>query len=289
MSLPSPFVSPDWLHENLSDPNVRVVDATWFLPGTDRNALEEYRRRHIPGAVYFDLDLVADTDTDLPHMVASPEKFSRMVGALGIRDSNKIIVYDGPGMFSAARVWWNFKIMGANDCFVLEGGLTRWLQLGLPATDRPSIPAHVPFKARFAEKLVVREAQIQTLLATSDLQGKFQIVDVRPSLRFAGLEPEPRPGVRSGSMPASINLPYSDLVQTDALCPPEVLRERIFAAGIDPSRPIIASCGSGVTAPILCIALASMGIEAMHVYDGSWAQWAAANGNPVIGADGKPV
>ncbi|HHS82282.1 MAG TPA: 3-mercaptopyruvate sulfurtransferase [Devosia sp.] len=289
MGAQSPFVSTDWLRENLSAPEVRVVDATWYLPNDARDARAEYAQRHIPGAVYFDLDRIADTTSDLPHMVAPPDVFSDKVGELGIRDTNTIVIYDAPGLFSAARVWWNFRIMGAQNCFVLKGGLNRWMAEGHPVTDQRATPARVPFTARFADTKVISEAQIQALLKTPDIREKFQFVDLRPAMRFAGLEEEPRPGVRSGYMPGSINLPYSDLIEGDQLCEPEQLAERIRAAGIDPEKPLIASCGSGVTAPILCLALAELGINAMHVYDGSWAEWAAQNDNPVLGADGNPA
>ncbi len=289
MTLPSPFVDTHWLAEHLSDPSVCVVDASWYLPSAGRDGAAEFQQVHIPGAVYFDLDRVAAGATDLPHMIATPEVFSRAVGDLGIRDTNTVVVYDSAGLLSAARVWWNFRIMGAQNCFVLRGGLPKWLAEGRPVSSGPCLPTPRPFSPKFAADMVVDKLEILRQIERGD-EPDFQVVDVRPNLRFAGLEAEPRPGLRSGSMPGSINLPFSDLIENGQLIAPPAFISRAQTAGIDLKKPIVASCGSGVTAPILCLALAQSGIECMRVYDGSWAEWGrTGNGLPVVGADGSLI
>ena len=286
---PSPFVDTDWLADQLSRPDICVVDGSWHLPNQNRDAGAEFLKNHIPGAVYFDLDVIADTSVDLPHMVASPDKFSRMVGALGIRESNIIVIYDSVGLFSAARVWWNFKIMGAKNCFVLEGGLPKWISENRPLQRGANNSLAKPFDVNFQKDCIVDQAQVSNLISSETDTIEQQIIDLRPQLRFAGLEGEPRPGLRSGSMPGSINLPFTDLIVDGHLIDPDKLIARFLAAGIDLTKPVIASCGSGVTAPILCLALAQIGIDQMKIYDGSWAEWGMDNGLPVIGATGEFV
>ena len=289
LNVPSPFVDTDWLQEHLSSPDICVVDGSWYLPHMQRNAHEEFLGIHIPGAVYFDLDEIADTSTDLPHMVAAPQEFAKMVGNLGIRDTNTVIVYDSAGLFSAPRVWWNFKIMGLKNCFVLRGGLPKWIKENRQTSSDASMPLPRPFTAKPALRSIVGRGEIQSISGAKPASNQVQIVDLRPAMRFAGLQEEPRPGLRSGYMPNSINLPFTDLIVDGNLIGSQDIIKRLNEVGIDLNRPIIASCGSGVTAPILCLALAKIGIDAMRVYDGSWAEWAMQNNGPVIGADGALI
>ena len=289
MGIPSPFVDTDWLAAHLSSPDVCIVDASWYLPNAERNARAEFLAAHIPGAVYFDLDVIADTSVDLPHMVAGPDKFSKMVGDLGIRETNTIIIYDSAGLFSAARVWWNFKIMGARNCYVLEGGLPKWMAENRPLHQGNSLQTQRHFQAEFAPELVVDKQGVLRCIIANKISLQTQIVDMRSNMRFAGLEAEPRPGLRSGYMPTSINLPFADLIENGQLIESGALVKRIEAAGIDLSMPIISTCGSGVTAPLLNLALAELGIDSMRVYDGSWAEWGIPGLLPVLGPDGQPV
>lgn len=290
MNTNSPFVDSHWLSSHLSSPDVCLVDGSWHLPNQNRNAIEEFLATHIPGAVYFDLDLIADTSTGLPHMIASADQFATMVGNLGIRESNTIIIYDSLGLFSAARVWWNFKIMGAKNCYVLEGGLPKWQNENRPIASGKSMHSPRPFTANYSSNYLILPEQILANMKAPAEKRPMQVVDLRPSMRFAGLGEEPRPGLRSGNIPHSFNLPFDDLIEEGVLLPKAELRKRMEAAGIDLERPIAASCGSGVTAPILSLALAAMGINSMYVYDGSFAEWGQQdNGLPVLGADGQEV
>lgn len=274
----SPLVSTEWLDEHLADPSVKVLDASWHLPTANRNPQAEFAREHIPSAQFFDIDGIAMPDTGLPHMAASPELFSEMVSALGISVDDTIIVYDTVGLFSAARAWWNFRVMGARSTFVLDGGLPKWRSEGRPVTtkiERPGPARFVPSPVRDA---IVSAETLLELLNT----GKMQIADVRPAARFNGEAPEPRAGLRSGHMPRALNLPFSALIADGRLANEEVLRRTILDAGIDPDKPLVTSCGSGVTAPLLNLALAQLGVEALSVYDGSWAEWGGRDDLPVV-------
>ncbi|HUV32487.1 MAG TPA: 3-mercaptopyruvate sulfurtransferase [Devosiaceae bacterium] len=273
MSAPaSALVDPQWLADRLGDAGLSIVDASWHMPADGRDARAEFEAVHIPGAVFFDIDAIADTAIRLPHMLVSEETFASLVGALGISDTDTIVVYDTVGLFSAARAWWNFRIMGAEKVFVLSGGLPGWRKAGLAIESGPVHPEPVRFNTRFRPGSAVSAQQI---LAMLDDPGRAQIVDVRSAARFNAEVDEPRPGVRRGRIPGSLNLPFGALVEDGRLRDAAGLMRAIAATGIDPDKPVITSCGSGVTAPILNLALAEAGYDHMMVYDGSWAEWGA--------------
>jgi len=263
------FVSTDWLAARLGDPDVAVVDGSWHLPTLKRDARAEYLAAHVPGAVFFDIDAVADTTVPLPHMLPTADAFATAVGALGIDDRQRIVVYDTPGLSSAPRVWWTFRIMGAADVVILDGGLTKWQAEGRLVESGEAVRPPRRFNARLNAAAVRNLDQIREGVAAS----AFQLVDARSRHRFLGAAPEPRPGVRSGRVPGSYNLPYADLVADGRLKDPESVRRAFADAGVDLDRPIVTSCGSGVTAAILTLALETIGVTGTALYDGSWAEW----------------
>jgi thiosulfate/3-mercaptopyruvate sulfurtransferase len=268
----SPLVAPQWLADRLGDAGLSVVDASWHMPDSGRDARAEFEAAHVPGAVFFDIDAIADTTIALPHMLAGENTFADMVGALGIADTDTIVVYDTVGLFSAARAWWNFRVMGAGDVFVLNGGLPGWQAAGLPVESGSAHPAPARFNARLRPGAAI---PAQRILGMLDDPDRAQIVDVRSAARFNSEVDEPRPGVRRGRIPGSLNLPFGALIERGQLRDAAALEAEFAAAGIDPDKPVITSCGSGVTAPILNLALAVAGHEQMMVYDGSWAEWGA--------------
>jgi len=247
------------------------------MPQSGRNPAAEFEIAHIPGAVFFDIDAIADTSSPLPHMVATPDDFAAHAGALGISRDHTIVVYDGSGLFSAARAWWNFRIMGAEDVRVLAGGLPRWQAEARPIESGPALPVPAVFEPRFQADTVASADTIRQAIET----GR-QIVDVRSAGRFAGTEPEPRPGLACGHMPGARNLPFGSLIENGEMRAPDELQRIIAGAGIDAARPVISTCGSGVSAPLFNLALARLGIEALGVYDGSWAEWGALPGAPIV-------
>lgn len=265
------LVSTDWLAGELGGGDVRPVDGTWHMPQLRRDARREFVEAHIPGAAFFDIDAIADTSVDLPHMLPDPALFARAVGEMGIGDGDRVVVYDTRGVVSAARVWWMFRVFGHERVAVLDGGLRRWRAEGRPLGSGEPRPRPRPYTPRVRPELVRGLDEVRAALA-----GRRELVlDARSRGRFAGTEPEPRPGLRGGHMPGARNLPYEDLYQGDGtLLPPAELRQRFAAAGVTPERAVITTCGSGVTACILALALHLIGRDDVAVYDGSWTEWA---------------
>ena len=270
-------VSPDWLESHLGDPNLRIVDASWYLPAQNRDATAEYLQSHIPGSVFFDQDRIAEPGSDLPHTLPSPDVFARFAGALGLSDTNTIVVYDGPGMFTAPRVWWMLRIMGAGDVFLLDGGFDNWKREGRPTDDASPVVMPAQFETRFDGSAV---ASLEMMLSIID-RGDVQIADARSPGRFEGTEPEPRDGMRSGHMPGAFNLPVISLSENGYLKDLVTLRSLFVEAGIDPARPVVTTCGSGVTAAVITLALESLGYSDNMLYDGSWSQWGSLPDTPV--------
>jgi thiosulfate/3-mercaptopyruvate sulfurtransferase len=274
----SPLVSTDWLVEHLDDPGLVVLDGSWHMPAEGRDPKAEYAAGHIPGAVFFDIDGVADHATDLPHMLPRPADFATAARRLGVEPGSTIVIYDSVGIFSAPRVWWSFRAMGHGAVFVLDGGLKKWAAEGHPVEAGWHEPAHGEFKARPKPDLY---ASFDTVKAVVE-GGGAQLVDARSATRFRGDAPEPRPGLRAGHMPGALNLPWSQLVGADGeLASPERLWAAFDAAGVDLAEPIVATCGSGISAATLALALARLGRDDVAVYDGSWTEWGARADAPI--------
>ena len=267
---PQLLVSTQWLEDHLNAPDVRILDATYFLPDDTRNAKAEYDASHIPGAQYFDIDDVADSRSALPHMLPPVEKFISRVRAMGIGDGHRVIVYDTHGIFSAPRVWWMFRLFGTQDVAVLDGGMKKWLAEGRAVEDMPPMVRDRHFTARRNAAMVKDVTQV----AASAKLGDAQIIDARSPERFRGEAPEARPELRAGRIPGSMNVYYSSLVNDDGTMKGLKELQTIFdAAGVDLSKPTITTCGSGVTAAILSLAMARLGHQLNAVYDGSWSEW----------------
>jgi thiosulfate/3-mercaptopyruvate sulfurtransferase len=279
LSLPRPLVSTAWLAAHLGEPGLIVVDASWYLPAAGRNPRLEYESGHIPGAVFWDLDALSDQSTPLPHMLPAPDDLAREIGGLGLGDGDRVVVYDGSGVnLSAPRIWWTLRLAGHDAVAVLDGGLGRWRAEGRALEPGEVRRAPARFTGGFRPGLVRSLTEVRAALDA----GALQVVDARSRGRFQGIEAEPRPGLRGGHIPGARNLPYDELVGRDGrLLPAEEIRRRFAAAGVDLARPIVCSCGSGVTACALALGLELIGHPDVAVYDGSWAEWGAMDGPPL--------
>jgi thiosulfate/3-mercaptopyruvate sulfurtransferase len=271
-------VSADWLGQRLADPSVKILDVAWYLPAQKRDPKAEYVAGHILGAVFYDQDAIADLTSGLPHTIPSPESFAESVGKLGISETDTIVVYDGPGIFTAPRVWWLLRTMGAQSVFVLDGGIDGWKAEGRPVTTDIPQPVPAKFQPQFNAEAVTSFAQMRDIVAA----GSRQIADARGSARFTGEEAEPRAGMRSGHMPGAKSLPSGVFSTGGKLKSLDALRETIEAAGIDLDKPVVTSCGSGVTAAIIMLALQSLGHTENTLYDGSWSEWGSREDTPVV-------
>ena len=276
---PDPLVSTAWLAAHLHDADVRVLDATFHLPHLKRDPRAEYLAAHIPGAAYFDIDGIADHSTDLPHMLPSPDAFAAAVGALGIDNNTLVVCYGAQGMSSSPRVWWTFRAFGHDNVCVLDGGLPKWKSEGRPVEGGDVVPPPRSFTPHFRRELVRARADILANVRSH----AAQVIDARPAGRFQGKDPEPRAGLRGGHIPGSFSVPLTTLIddKTQTLLPASALRERFTAAGVDLAGPMITSCGSGVTASGLALALFLLGRGDVPVYDGSWSEWGLPGDTPV--------
>ncbi|MDR7224877.1 3-mercaptopyruvate sulfurtransferase [Aminobacter aminovorans] len=279
MSDKSAFViDADWLEKRLGTPGLSIVDASWYMPAQKRDPRAEYDAAHIPGAVFFDQDLVVDPDSALPHTLPSPSLFARFVGSMGISADDTIVIYDGPGFQTAPRVWWMFRIMGVFQVYILDGGFDRWKAAGRPVTAEPTKTAPGVFHTDYDASKVVSLAEMRKIVDT----GSAQIADARSAGRFEGTDPEPRAGLRSGHMPGARSVPSVTLSENGELLPLDQLKATLEAAGLDLSKPVVTSCGSGVTAAVITLALQSLGHGDVRLYDGSWTEWGGMSDTPVV-------
>jgi len=274
-----PLVTTDWLAAELGKPDLVVFDATKYLPNEDKDGRAEYCRAHIPGARYFDIDQVADPDTDLPHMVPTPGRFANLMSSLGVSNAARVVFYDQKGLASAARGWWLMGLFGHDNAAVLDGGLPKWLREGRPVDDdNPPAPHPTAYRP---DHRAARLRGIGDVLANVTTQAEL-VLDARAAGRFTGEVPEPRAGMRSGHIPGSASLPYTDLLNADGTFrPADAVRARLAQAGVDGARPVVTSCGSGVTACILTLGLRLAGLPEGAVYDGSWTEWGGRADTPV--------
>ncbi len=271
------FVSTEWLAAHLGEPDLVIIDGTFLLPSEGRNASEEYRSGHIPGTMFFDIDEIADHSTDLPHMLPTPEAFAKAAGALGISDTSRVVVYDTSNFQGGARVWWTLRLYGAKDVKLLAGGLARWKAEGRPLEQGEPKPSPRTFNVTFDAAGVAGFEDVHKIMQ----DHSREIVDARPAARFRGETSEPRPGLRSGHIPGSFSVPSRDLVENGEMKSPQEVSALFTKAGVDLTRPVLTTCGSGVTAAILLLGLATLGKHDVRLYDGSWSEWGGRADAPV--------
>ena len=271
------LVSTGWLAAHLADPDLVVLDASWHMPATGRDGRREFLAGHIPGAAFFDLDAVSDQTSPLPHTLPSPDDFASAMEALGVSNDKRVVVYDGAGLFSAPRLWWMLRVFGHEKVAILDGGLPKWTAEGHPLDKGEAHPQAGHFTPHFDANAVADLAQVRQALDThSD-----QVLDARSADRFFGRAPEPRPGLASGHMPGALSLPMTDLIENGRLKDPQALKSALERIGVNGEKPVITTCGSGVSAAIITLALARLGLPTGRLYDGSWTEWGGRSDLPV--------